>query len=74
MKKGEWSTVNTQYCNSTQAVVCKIYQLFQLKKVTAEGDHKILVFLATRAEPEFKFLTEFIHITTFKPDTFKWTH
>jgi len=27
----------------------------QLKQVTAEGNHKIPVFLATRAEPEFKF-------------------
>jgi hypothetical protein len=28
MKKGEWSTVNIQYWNSNQAVVCKIYQYF----------------------------------------------
>jgi len=28
MKKGEWSTVNIQYWNSSQAVVCKIYQYF----------------------------------------------
>lgn len=28
MKKREWSTVNIQYWNSNQAVVCKIYQYF----------------------------------------------